>query len=59
MPLSFLYYYVAEQWSLVQQKMAIAEKNYHDRLRTTIAFKPAKNADISLWQNGISVPCSM
>jgi len=39
MPLSFLYYYVAEQWELVQQKMVAVGKIYPGCPRITIAFK--------------------
>jgi len=54
MPLSFLYYYVAEQWQLVQQKMLAAENIYPGCPRITLAFKRVKIADLSLWPNVIS-----
>jgi hypothetical protein len=54
MPLSFVYYYVAEQWRLVQQKMLAVGKIYYGGHRITLAFKLVKNADLSLWPNAIS-----
>jgi len=42
MPLSFLYYHVAEQWQLVQQKMIATGKNYTGCSRITFAFKMKK-----------------
>ena len=48
MPLSFLYYYVAEQWRLDQQKMDAIGKIYHACPRITLAFKLAKWAPITL-----------
>jgi len=55
MPLSFLYYHVAEQWRLVQEKMFTARKIYHGGTLITLAFKLEKRADLSLWLNAISV----
>jgi len=53
MPLSFLYYYVAEQWRLVQKKMAAAKNIYPDRPRIILASN-GKIADLSLCPNAIS-----
>jgi hypothetical protein len=59
MPLSFLYYYVAEQWRLVQKKMVAAENIYHGCPRIILAFKLVKNPDLSLWPNAISATTSI
>jgi len=42
MPLSFLYYYVAEQWIIVQKKMTTAKNIYPDRPRIILTFKRVK-----------------
>jgi len=42
MPLSFLYYHVAEQWRLVQQKMVAAENIFPGYPRFTLVSKLAK-----------------
>jgi len=54
MPLSFLYYHVAEQWRLVQQKMLAAGKIFHGGPIITLAFKLVKKENLSPWPNAIS-----
>jgi hypothetical protein len=46
MPLSFLYYHLAEQWPLVQQKM-LASKKKHQRFPESLPFSgPQKKGHI-------------
>jgi hypothetical protein len=53
--MSFLYYHVAEQWRLVQQKMVAAEKKLSRLPPNHSRFQTGKIADLSLWPKAISV----
>jgi hypothetical protein len=58
MPLSFLYYHIAEQWRLAQGKNGRGRKNLSRLPSNHSRFQTGKNADLSLWPNAISATIS-